>query len=470
MLRSLAFALLLSCAPIAASTAHARPAPDGFVELTKRLSPSVVNISTAQTVEIGEGDVPRFEEGSPLERFNDFFGGRRGADGRVNKALGSGFLIDASGHIITNNHVIEGADVIEVSFPNGDTYEAELVGRDPATDIAVLKIEASTDIPVVSWGDSDAAEVGEWVIAIGNPFGYSGSVAAGIISARNRNIQQGSYDDFIQTDVAINQGNSGGPLFNMDGEVIGVNTAIISPGGTGSVGISFSVPSDLASSVAEQLIEFGETRRGYIGIRTQPVSSDLAAAYGLDAKRGALIRTVIADSPADKAGLQKGDLILRMGERDIVDTRVLFRAVAEAPIDRDLKVDYIRKKKRMSATVRVERLKEEVTEEEKLRREVESGNAERTVGGLSVEALTDEVRRANRIDPTATGVRVVKVGKRTRASGKVMKGDIIEEVAFERVSTPAEFEEAMEKALAEDVPVQLLINRGGNYIFYALNG
>ncbi len=470
MLRSLALALILSTAPVAVSDAVARPAPEGFVELSKRLSPSVVNISTAQTVELGEEDVPRFEEGSPLERFNDFFGNRPGRDGRVNKALGSGFLIDEMGHIVTNNHVIEGADLIEVSFPNGDTYEAELVGRDPATDIAVLKIEASTDIPIVEWGDSDAAEVGEWVIAIGNPFGYAGTVTAGIISARNRNIQQGSYDDFIQTDVAINQGNSGGPLFNMDGEVIGVNTAIIAPGGGGSVGISFSVPSDLASSIAEQLIEYGETRRGYIGIRTQPVSADLAAAYGLKSKRGALIRTVVADSPADKAGLQKGDLILTIGGRDIKDTRVLFRAVAEAAIDADLEVEYVRKKKRRTATVRIERLKEEVTEEEKLRREVEAGNAERTIGGLSVEALTDEVRSAHRIEPTATGVRVVKVGKRTRASGKVLKGDIIEEVAFERVSTPAEFEEAMKKALEEDTPVQLLINRNGNYIFYALNG
>ena len=463
MLRTLALAAALLCSPLAA---EARPVPENFTALTKRLSPSVVNISTAQTVEVGDDDAPAFEEGSPLERFNDFFG-RRNRDGRVSKALGSGFLIDDAGHIVTNNHVIEGADLIEVSFPNGDTYEAELIGRDPATDIAVLQIEADDSIPYVTFGDSDAAEVGEWVIAIGNPFGYSGSVAAGIISARNRNISMGSYDDFIQTDVAINQGNSGGPLFNMDGEVIGVNTAILSPSG-GSVGISFSVPADLAESVAEQLIEFGETRRGYIGIRTQAVDRDLARAYGLRDAEGALIRAVIADGPADKAGLQKGDLILKLGERDIADTRTLFRAVAEAPIDQALPVEYIRKKKRRTTTVTIERLEEEVTDEEKLRREVEAGNAERTVGGLSVEALTDEVRRTRRVDPTVQGVRVVKVDRNSRASGKILKGDIIEEVAFEAVKTPAEFEAAMTTALEDGEPVQLLINRGGNYIFYAL--
>ena len=236
---SLFFAFVLLVVPL---SVHARPAPDGFADLAERLSPSVVNISTAQTIEI-DPDVPKYPEGSPLERFNDFFGsGPEG--GRVSKSLGSGFVIDKAGFIVTNNHVIEGADIIETTFPNGETYTAELIGTDPATDIAVLKIDAGKDLPAVDFAADDAGRVGEWVIAIGNPFGYSGSVAAGIISARNRDINQGSYDDFIQTDVAINKGNSGGPLFNMDGEVIGVNTAILSPTG-GSVGISFSVSADL---------------------------------------------------------------------------------------------------------------------------------------------------------------------------------------------------------------------------------
>lgn len=449
--------------------AFARPAPDGFVELTKRLSPSVVNISTAQTVEFSSDSAPAFPEGSPLERFNDFFGNRGGRDGRVSKSLGSGFLIDDQGHIVTNNHVIEDADLIEVTFPDGDTYEATLIGRDPATDIAVLQIDADPSIPPVTFGDSDAAEVGEWVIAIGNPFGYSGSVAAGIISARNRDISAGNYDDFIQTDVAINQGNSGGPLFNMDGEVIGVNTAILSPTGY-SVGISFSVPSDLAESVVEQLITFGETRRGYIGIRTQPVTQALARSYGLDRVRGALIRSVVDDGPAAKAGLQQGDLITRIGDREIEDTRILFRAVAEAPIDRNLEVEYIRRKRAQTAMVRIERLAEELTVEEEIQRDVETGQAERTVGGLSVEALSEDVRRRYRIGPDIQGVRVTRVARRSRASGKILTGDIIEEVGFEPVSTPRQFEEAMTAASDDENPVTLLINRGGNYIFYALSG
>lgn len=469
LLRSAALSLVFAIAAVAVTPtiSEARGTPDGFTELAKRLSPSVVNISTAQTIEIDTSKAQPFEEGSPLERFNDFFGGRADRDGRVSKSLGSGFVIDDEGHIVTNNHVIEDADLIEVSFPNGDTFEAELIGRDPATDIAVLKIETD-GIPAVPWGDSDTAEVGEWVIAIGNPFGYSGSVAAGIISARNRDISSGNYDDFIQTDVAINRGNSGGPLFNMEGEVIGVNTAIISPTG-GSVGISFSVPAELAQSIAAQLIEFGETRRGYLGVRPQAVSKDIALSYGLDKAQGALVKSVVADSPADKGGLQRGDLILSIGGKPLEASRLLSRRIAESEIDKPVKIEILRKKKRKTLTVTIERLKEQVTDEEKIRREVAAGNAERSVAGISVEALSEDVRDRNRIDDDINGVRVVKIDKRAQASGKILKGDIIEEVAFEQIKTPAEFAEAMEAAGEVDEPVTLLINRGGNYIFYALN-
>ncbi len=468
--RSAAISLVFAFAAVAVTpaTSDARGTPDGFTELAKRLSPSVVNISTAQTIEVDTSEAKPFEDGSPLERFNDFFGRRNDRDGRVSKSLGSGFLIDDQGHIVTNNHVIEDADLIEVSFPNGDTYEADLVGRDPATDIAVLKIETGAEIPAVPWGDSDTAEVGEWVIAIGNPFGYSGSVAAGIISARNRDISSGNYDDFIQTDVAINRGNSGGPLFNMDGEVIGVNTAIISPTG-GSVGISFSVPAELAKSIAAQLIEYGETRRGYLGVRTQVVSNDNARSYGLKTAQGAIVQSVVADSPADKGGLQRGDLILSIDGKPLEASRLLSRRIAEAEIGKTIEIEVIRRKKRKTLDVTIERLKEQVTDEEKIRREVETGNAERSVAGISVEALSQDVRERNRIDEDVKGVRVVKVAKRATASGKILKGDIIEEVGFERITTPAEFEEAFNKAAELDDPVALVINRGGNYIFFALN-
>ena len=470
MFRSAAISLVFAVAAVAVTPtiSEARGTPDGFTELAKRLSPSVVNISTAQTIEIDTSEAKPFEDGSPLERFNDFFGRRNDRDGRVSKSLGSGFVIDDDGHIVTNNHVIEDADLIEVSFPSGDTYEAELIGRDPATDIAVLKIETGADIPAVPWGDSDTAEVGEWVIAIGNPFGYSGSVAAGIISARNRDISSGNYDDFIQTDVAINKGNSGGPLFNMDGEVIGVNTAILSPTG-GSVGISFSVPAELAQSIAAQLIEFGETRRGYLGVRTQVVSNDNARSYGLKTAQGAIVQSIVADSPADKGGLERGDLILSIDGKPLEASRLLSRRIAEAEIGKTIEIEVIRRKKRKTLEVTIERLKEQVTDEEKIRREVEMGNAERSVAGISVEALSADVRERNRIDEDVKGVRVVKVGKRATASGKILKGDIIEEVGFERITTPAEFEEAFNKAAETDEPVALVINRGGNYIFFALN-
>lgn len=470
LFRSAAISIVFAFAAVAVtpSISDARGTPEGFTELAKRLSPSVVNISTAQTIEIDTSEAKPFDEGSPLERFNDFFGGRNDRNGRVSKSLGSGFMIDDQGHIVTNNHVIEDADLIEVSFPNGDTYEATLVGRDPATDIAVLKIETGADIPAVPWGNSDTAEVGEWVIAIGNPFGYSGSVAAGIISARNRDISSGNYDDFIQTDVAINKGNSGGPLFNMEGEVIGVNTAIISPTG-GSVGISFSVPAELAKSIAAQLIEFGETRRGYLGVRTQVVSNDNARSYGLKTAQGAIVQSVVDDSPADKGGLERGDLILSIDGKPLEASRLLSRRIAEAEIDKTIEIEVIRKKKRKTLEVKIERLKEKITDEEKIRREVETGNAERSVAGIFVEALSKDVRERNRIDEDIKGVRVVKVGKRAAASGKILKGDIIEEVGFEGISTPAEFEEAFNKAAELDEPVALVINRGGNYIFFALN-
>jgi len=463
---SIIIATSISMLPLSAH-AQSRGVPDGFSELAKQLSPSVVNISTAQTVEVNTDDAPAFPKGSPLERFNDFFGGGANQDGRVSKSLGSGFVIDKDGYIVTNNHVIEGADLIEVTFPSGDTYEADLLGRDPSTDIALLKIDTGRDMSFVTFGDSDKAEVGDWVMAIGNPFGYSGSVAAGIISARNRDISHGSYDDFIQTDVAINKGNSGGPLFNMQGEVVGVNTAILSPTGY-SVGISFSVPADLASSVVDQLREFGETRRGYLGVRPQKVSPAIAKSYGLDEAYGALITTIVKDSPADKAGLKKGDLITKLGGKRLDSSRLLSRRIAESKIDEELEVTYIRRRKIKKTKVTIERLKEKVTEEEKKKREKEEADVDRVAMGIAVEALTDETRKKYRIKDEVEGVRVVKVDKKAEASGKILSGDIIEEVGFEVVTSPKEFEEAMEAAKELDTPVTILINRRGNFIFYAL--
>lgn len=465
----LASALLLASAlsfTALAPSAEARGTPDGFADLAERLSPAVVNISTAQTVEIEDSGL-KFEKGSPLERYNDFFGDS-GEGGRVSKSLGSGFVIDSAGYIVTNNHVIEDADLIEVSFPNGDNYSAELVGRDPATDIALLKIDAGKDIPFVPFGDDTKTRVGDWVIAIGNPFGYNGSVAAGIVSARSRNINAGSYDDFIQTDVAINKGNSGGPLFNMTGEVVGVNTAILSPTG-GSVGISFSVPADLAKSVVAQLREYGETRRGTLGVNVQEVTANLAKSYGLKAPTGALVRRVVNDTPADKAGLKRGDLLLTIGGKTIDSNRALYRLVAEAEIGKTVEIEYIRKKKRRTAEAEIEQLKEKVRAADGTKSAEVEGDIEAVAMGISVEALTEEVRRKHRIKDDVKGVRVVSVNARSEASGKIMPGDVIEEVGFEAVTSPDEFKEAVQGFEKDETPVAILVNQRGNYRFFSLS-
>jgi serine protease Do len=445
-----------------------RGVPDGFSELAARLSPSVVNISTAQTIELKD-EVAKFPEGSPLERFNDFFGGRRSEGERVSKSLGSGFVIDADGHIVTNNHVIEGSDYIEVAFPNGDVFEAKLVGTDPSTDIAVLKFEAPDYIPHVSFGDSDDSDVGDWVMAIGNPFGYGGTVTAGIISARNRNINQGSYDDFIQTDVAINKGNSGGPLFNMAGDVIGVNTAIISPTG-GSVGISFSVSADLASGVVNQLIEYGETRRSRLGVRVSPkkLTADLAESYGLDKPMGAIISGVVDDTPAKEAGLKRGDLIIAVDGEEIIEPKSIYRIIAGKEIGKDVEIDIVRKRKRKTLTATVDRLEEKHNLEKREAEEQAENTADRVINGISVEALSDEVREKHRIKSEVTGVRVTRVNKRSAAYGKLQSGDIIQEVDFETVETTKELEAMIAASSEADSASMVQVLRRGNYLFYGI--
>jgi len=429
-IRSFTSALLLASALSFAAlppSAEARGTPDGFADLAEQLSPAVVNISTAQTVEIEDSGL-KFERGSPLERYNDFFGDG-GEGGRVNKSLGSGFVIDEDGYIVTNNHV---------------------------------------DLPFVPFGDDTKTRVGDWVIAIGNPFGYNGSVAAGIVSARSRNINAGSYDDFIQTDVAINKGNSGGPLFNMSGEVVGVNTAILSPTG-GSVGISFSVPADLAKSVVAQLREFGETRRGSLGVSVQEVTANMAKSFGLKEATGALVRRVVDDSPADKAGLKRGDLLLSIGGKTIENNRLLYRLVADAKIDADVEIEYIRKKKRRTVTAKIEQLKEKVRANDGTKTVEIEGDIEAVAMGISVEALTEDVRRKHRIKDEIKGVRVVSVNARSEASGKIMPGDIIEEVGFEVIASPDEFRDAVKDFESGDTPVTILVNQRGNYRFFSLN-
>ena len=454
------FALMSAAAPaMAQDTGPGIDRPVSFKELAERLAPAVVNISTSQNIEANV-EVPEFPKGSPLERFNDFFGN---GEGRVASSLGSGFVIDAEGHIATNNHVIEDADIIEVTFPNGDNYVAELLGRDPQTDVALLKIDTGNDIPFVNWADSDTAEVGEWVMAIGNPFGYAGTVTAGIVSARNRNIDHGRYDDFIQSDVAINKGNSGGPLFDMNGDVVGMNTAILSPSG-GSVGISFTTPSNIVKSVVEQLAKYGETRRGYLGVNVQSVTKDNAKSYKLSEPYGAILTNITKDGPADKAGLKRGDLITEYNGERLDKASDLGLLVANTEIGSVVDIAYIRKRKARSTQITVERLKEKSTKSDKSKGEAQQSAAL----GIAVEDITDSVRRKHRIRGDAKGVRVTGIDRGSRASGKLRIGDVIEQVELEDIIDVEDFTEKADAAMEAGESVMLLINRGGSYLFYSI--
>ncbi len=400
---------------------------DGFADLNDRLSPAVVNIATAQRVG-GEEGSPLFAPGTPLERYNDLSGNRL----RMQRSLGSGFIIDADGIVITNHHVIAGADEVEVVLQNGLVLDARIVGSDPATDIAVLRVDPEEPLPVVQFGDSERARVGEWVVAIGNPFGLGGSLTAGVISARGREIG-GAYDDYLQTDVAINRGNSGGPLFNMDGDVIGVNTAIFSPTGT-SVGISFSVPSAIAVPVIDQLIEYGETRRGWIGVNVLEVTRDMAQAMGLNEPRGALLTRIDPEGPAADSGLEEGDVILAFDGRPVADDRVLPRIVAETEPGSRVDVEVFRRGEALTLPLNVERLEEDNRPTPPAGAELDEDSAaaaiEGDLFGMTLEPISDALRRRYRIPTDASGLVVTEVDPNSDAAGKVRPGDVVEEIAW----------------------------------------
>ena len=456
------FALALALA--SAATAAAQP-NDGFADLNDRLSPAVVNIATAQRVGDDEGS-PLFAPGTPLERYNDLSGNRL----RMQRSLGSGFIIDAEGVVITNHHVITGADEIEVVLQNGRVLDAQIVGSDPATDIAVLRVEPDEPLPVVQFGDSDSARVGEWVVAIGNPFGLGGSLTAGVISARGREIG-GAYDDYLQTDVAINQGNSGGPLFNMDGDVIGVNTAIFSPTGT-SVGISFSVPSAVAVPVIEQLIEYGETRRGWIGVNVLEVTRDMAQAMGLNEPRGALLTRIDPEGPAADSALEEGDVILAFDGRPVADDRVLPRIVAETEPGSRVDVEVFRRGESLTLGLDVDRLEEEGRPTPPAGAELDGDGAgpeiEGDLFGMTLEPISDALRRRYRIPTDASGLVVTEIDPNSDAAGKVRPGDVVEEIAWTRVEGLEQARELVAQAGAEDTPVLFSLNRQGQYVLETL--
>ena len=476
--------LILLFGAFFAQMAGARAVPTSFADLAERLSPAVVNISTSQTVrrpDIGP-KIPELPQGSPFEDlFKDFFDRRNGDDTpsqRRVQSLGSGFVIDPKGYIVTNNHVIENADEIVVNFANGDSLDAELVGTDPKTDLALLKLveEPDSPIPFVNFGDSDGARVGDWVIAIGNPFGLGGSVSAGIISARNRNINSGPYDDFLQTDAAINRGNSGGPLFDMAGDVIGVNTAIYSPTG-GSVGVGFSVPSNIATNVVEQLREFGETRRGWIGVRIREVSEELAEGLSLDKPRGALVEDVTGDGPADEGGVEIGDVILSFDGKEIEEMRDLPRAVAETPAGDTVRVIVSRKGKTQTLKIAVGLLDADgnaVSGDEKQKDNQKGEGDSVTPGeevlGMSLLTLNRKQREVFELEADQEGVVISDVESTSAAARKgLRRGDVIIEVAQEAVNTPEEVAAKITaQQEADKSTVLLLISRRGEVRFVAL--
>ena len=476
---------------------EARVPPGSFADLAEQLLPAVVNISTTQTVKQqerqgGQGqqregqrrgpDIPQFPPGSPFEEFfKDFFdrGQRPDQSPRRATSLGSGFIIDASGYVVTNNHVIDGADAdgITVKLQDDDTeFKAKLIGKDPKTDLALLKIEpGSRKLVAVKFGDSSRMRVGDWVLAIGNPFGLGGSVTAGIVSARQREINSGPYDDFIQTDASINKGNSGGPLFNMAGEVIGVNTAIYSPTG-GSIGIGFSVPSNLAKPVAEQLREFGRTKRGWLGVKIQGVTEEIAESLGLGKARGAMVASVSENGPAEKAKLRQGDVILTFDGKDVNEMRRLPRIVAETGVNKDVQVTIWRDGKPMSVTVRVGELEENeqvaaVPAKADPNTNQRGNTSKLDALGVVLAPISPELRQKFDIDQNASnGVVVTEVDQNGPAAEKgVRPGDIIVEVGQEEVKTPADIRAKVEKARqAGRKSVLLLVDRQGEMRFIAL--
>ena len=420
--------------------------PESVADIAEGLQDSVVNISTTQTLKgtpdatTPNGPGPK---GSPFEEFFDDFFDEDEKDGVARKvsSLGSGFVIDPSGLVVTNNHVIEGADEIIINFTDGTKLKVvKILGHDPKTDLALLKVEPKKPLKAVSFGDSAKMRVGDWVMAIGNPFGLGGSVTVGIISATKRDINAGPYDDFLQTDAAINRGNSGGPLFNMEGQVIGVNTAIISPTG-GSIGIGFAVPANSAVQVLDQLKQYGETRRGWLGVHVQNVTEEVAGSLGLPEPKGALVAKVSPGSPAAAAGIEPSDVILKFDGQAIENMRGLPRAVAATPIGKAVSIELLRKGKPMAFTITVGRLPEEENVEDAVKSEEEPAPQPETeredLLGLSIAPLTDELRERYRIGASIEGVIITEVKPDSPAAQKNVKaGDVIVEVTQEKVKQP----------------------------------
>jgi serine protease Do len=470
--------------PVLVAPAEARDAPESFADLVDKLMPTVVNITTTQNIpQQGNRlrDMPQLPPGSPFEElFKEFFDRKNGEQQqRRGTSLGSGFIIDGEGYVVTNNHVIQGAEDITVILRDDTQLKAKLVGSDARVDLAVLKVDppGKKPLPAIKFGDSDKTRVGDWVVAIGNPFGLGHSVTAGIISARGRSLSNESLDDYLQTDAAINKGNSGGPLFNTDGEVIGVNTAIYSPSGT-NAGLAFSIPSNIVKQAADQLREFGRIRRGWIGVSYQSVTDDIADSFGLDRARGVLVANVVADGPAGKAGLKRNDIILSFAGQDVPDLRRFPRFVANARVGSTVDVTVWRGGKETTLKLKIG----EQEEAEKTNVSAQGGpskkppEADQAVTstieqlGLTLQKISDQLREKYGLSDGAKGVVVTKVTPDSPAAEKQLQaGDLILEVDQKPVTTPQEVTEIVAKLQAQKKrSVLLFVERQGDPRFAAL--
>ncbi len=452
---ALAAALGLGAIPFAhfdAAPAYAR-GPESLADLADQVSGAVVNISATQMVEDKRAsNAPQLQPGTPFDDLFEEFFKRRQQQGddtprqqqRRSNSLGSGFVIDPSGIVITNNHVIADANEVTVIFTDGQKLKAEIVGKDTKVDVAVLRVKPDKPLTAVKFGDSDKARVGDWVVAVGNPFGLGGSVTAGIVSARNRNIESGPYDNYIQTDASINKGNSGGPLFNMDGEVIGINTAILSPSG-GSIGIGFATPANTVQPIIEQLQKYGETRRGWLGVRIQNIDDAIAETLNLGAVRGALVAGVDDKGPAKPAGLKTGDVITKFDGHDVKQSRDLPKLVAATPVGKEVPVTVMRDGKEVTLSVKLGRLEDG---EKQAALDTSKNDATKGAGpgpvqkalGLEFSGINDELRKKYSIrDSVKSGVVVTSVDPRSNAAEKrIQPGEVIVEINQEPVASPAD--------------------------------
>jgi serine protease Do len=461
--------------PWAAADVLAKTAPESFADLAAKLLPKVVNISTTQTVEGRQGpEMPQLHPGSPFEEFFREFFDRNRPEQRQRKAtsLGSGFIVDPAGYVATNNHVIQDADEITVILHDNTKLKAKVVGRDAKSDIAVLKVEPAQPLSAVEFGNAEKARVGDWILAIGNPFGLGGTVTAGIISARGRDINSGPYDDFLQTDASINRGNSGGPMFGLDGKVIGINTAIFSPTG-GSVGIGFAIPTTAAEPVIKQLIKHGQVKRGWLGVHIQLVTDEIAETLGLKTSMGALVASVIKDGPAEKAKIQAGDVIISFDGKEINEMRRLPKIVADTEVGKKVDIEIWRDKKRVPLKIAIGELDEgeqQVAAKTKGAEEKDTGGRAIDALGLTLAQVSPKTKERFNLDQDAKGVVVtaVKEGGPSAEKG-IRPGDVIVEVSQEEVSNPAQVANKIEEARkAGRKSVLLLVEGQGGLRFVAV--